>query len=66
MIAGVPILRLDGFQPIFYGMIAGLIIYLMEKTNLLIGFANDCNKDTPWPNYFIAMVAGRVRSWYQT
>jgi hypothetical protein len=57
LIAGVPIHRLDGFLRIFYGLVAGLIIYLAMKANVLIGFASD-TKYIPWLYYFIAMVAG--------
>jgi hypothetical protein len=57
LIAGVPIHRLDGFLRIFYGLVAGLIIYLAMKANVLMGFASD-TKYIPWLYYFIAMVAG--------
>jgi hypothetical protein len=54
IIAGLPIHRLDGFLRIFYGLIAGLIITLAVKGNVLAGFAGDQH----WILYFLAMVAG--------
>jgi len=58
LVAGVGIHRLDGFLRIFYGLIAGLIIFYAVKANVLIGFGNDSKNSQPWLYYFLAMVAG--------
>jgi hypothetical protein len=56
IIAGLPIHRLDGFLRIFYGLIAGIIISLAIKGQVLAGFADTIAQ--PWILYFFAMVAG--------
>jgi hypothetical protein len=58
LVAGVSIHRLDGILRIVYGMIAGLIIVLAIKANVLVGFANASTSSLPWILYFLAMMAG--------
>jgi hypothetical protein len=58
LVAGIEIHRLDGFLRIFYGLIAGLIIILAIKANVVVGFANDKSQSIPWLFYFLAMIAG--------
>ena len=58
LVAGVGIHRLDGFLRIFYGLIAGLIVFYAVKANVLLGFGNDSKNSQPWLFYFLAMVAG--------
>src|SRR4051794_29427349 len=53
--AGLPIHRLDGFLRVFYGLIAGILVSLAIKGNVLAGFADS---QQPWILYFFAMVAG--------
>ena len=58
LVAGIMIHRLDGFLRIFYGLIAGLIMILAIKANILVGFANESKNSIPWLYYFLAMIAG--------
>lgn len=58
VVAGLPIHRLDGFLRIFYGVVAGLLVTLALKGNVLIGFANESLASQPWLGYFLAMVGG--------
>jgi hypothetical protein len=55
IMAGLPIHRLDGFLRVFYGLIAGILVSLAIKGNILAGFADG---QQPWILYFFAMVAG--------
>lgn len=58
LVAGIGIHRLDGVLRIVYGLIAGLIIVLAVKSNIVVGFANPPETSTPYILYFLAMVAG--------
>jgi len=58
LVAGIRIHRLDGFLRIFYGLIAGLIIFLAVKANVVLGFVENSTANIPWLYYFLAMVAG--------
>ncbi|HVS97218.1 MAG TPA: hypothetical protein VHE54_12075 [Puia sp.] len=56
--AGLSIHWLDGFLRIFYGLVAGLIVFYAVKANVLVGFSNDSKASQPWLFYFLAIVAG--------
>jgi len=58
LVAGIGIHRLDGVLRIVYGLIAGLIIVLAIKSNVIVGFANPNETSTPYILYFLAMIAG--------
>jgi hypothetical protein len=58
LVAGLSIHRLDGFLRVFYGLIAGLLIILAIRADVLVGFANKNQDILPWLYYFLAMAAG--------
>lgn len=53
---------LDGFLRIFYGVIAGLIVILAIKSNLLLGIVNDQTNPSFEVLMFIAIIAGASES----
>jgi hypothetical protein len=56
--AGLSIHWLDGFLRVFYGLVAGLVVFYAVKANVLVGFGNDSKASQPWLFYFLAIVAG--------
>lgn len=51
---------LDGFLRVFYGIIAGLVIYVGIKSNLILGFIN--NNKTSYLLFFLSSIAGASES----
>lgn len=53
---------LDGFLRIFYGIVAGLIITLAIKSNLILGVVNDQTSATIELLFFFGLIAGASES----
>jgi hypothetical protein len=60
--SGLAIHRLDGFLRIFYGGVAGLVVALAIKANLLFGFINNSETYSFYIILFLSMVGGASES----